>query len=316
MKITVFTPTYNRAYIIENLYQSLKAQTYTDFEWLVIDDGSSDNTEELIKKYISEDNKFSIHYEKKENGGKHRAINYGLPLAKGELFFIVDSDDFLPDNALETIVRIEQTIPKDAKKDFAGICGIKSYTQNGWVGSTFEEDCEVLDITHLEREKYNILGDKAEVYYKDVFIKYPSPEFEGEKYMRPCAVLDRIANDGYKIRYFNEVIYYCEYLEDGLTKNGQEVYKNNPQGIALIIHQDILFKKYTRSEETREILKYVKIHKDLPYSVLAKYLHISKFKLYTYIVKGWDIKHLPNRIVKKIIGQKNYSKLKDRIKRK
>ena len=100
MKITVFTPTYNRGYIIENLYKSLQRQFFTDFEWLVVDDGSSDNTEELFEIWSKENNNFQIRYYKKENGGKHRAINYALDKERGELFFTVDSDDYLTDDAL------------------------------------------------------------------------------------------------------------------------------------------------------------------------------------------------------------------------
>ena len=97
-KITVFTPTYNRAYILENLYRSLQRQSFTDFEWLVVDDGSSDGTKALFERWQKEDNPFPIRYCYKENGGKCRAINYGLKLAQGELFFTVDSDDYLTDD--------------------------------------------------------------------------------------------------------------------------------------------------------------------------------------------------------------------------
>ena len=104
-KITVFTPTYNRAYILENLYRSLQRQSYTDFEWLVVYDGSADNTRELFENWQQETNPFPIRYHKQENGGKCRAINTGLGLSEGELFLNVDSDDYLTDDALEKIVR-------------------------------------------------------------------------------------------------------------------------------------------------------------------------------------------------------------------
>ena len=121
MRITVFTPTYNRAYIIENLYRSLQRQTFRDFEWLIVDDGSSDNTEEVIASWQNEGNDFPIRYFKKENGGKCRAINYGVDRAEGELFFNVDSDDYLLDDALEKIDRWERELPKDGK--FCGVVG-------------------------------------------------------------------------------------------------------------------------------------------------------------------------------------------------
>ena len=123
MKITVFTPTYNRAYIIEKLYHSLQRQTFKDFEWIVVDDGSEDETEDLFKKIQKDKNLFEIRYIKQKNGGKHRAINKGIEIAKGELFFIVDSDDYLIDTALKTITEIEESIPENEKKQFAGVCG-------------------------------------------------------------------------------------------------------------------------------------------------------------------------------------------------
>ena len=106
-RITVFTPTYNRGYIIENLYKSLKRQDFVDFEWIVVDDGSTDNTKDLFEKILEDDKNFSVIYECTENGGKHRAINRGLQLASGELFFIVDSADYLTDDALRLVDDME-----------------------------------------------------------------------------------------------------------------------------------------------------------------------------------------------------------------
>ena len=121
MKVTVFTPTYNRAYIIENLYRSLQRQTCRDFEWLIVDDGSSDNTEEVIKGWQQEENDFPIRYYKKENGGKCKAINYGVDLAEGLLFFNVDSDDYLTNDAIEKVISWEEELPTDKK--YCGVMG-------------------------------------------------------------------------------------------------------------------------------------------------------------------------------------------------
>ena len=122
MRITVFTPTYNRGYIIENLYQSLRRQSFRDFEWLVVDDGSGDSTAALFAHFQQEENFFPIRYIKTENGGKHRAINKGVSMAAGDLFFIVDSDDCLPEDALQVIAEVESTIPKESKHSFCGVC--------------------------------------------------------------------------------------------------------------------------------------------------------------------------------------------------
>ena len=101
MTITVFTPTYNRAYILPKLYESLKKQTCMNFEWLIIDDGSTDDTSEVVKTFKTD--KFPILYYYKKNGGKHTAMNYSHPYINGDLLFIVDSDDVLTNDAIETI---------------------------------------------------------------------------------------------------------------------------------------------------------------------------------------------------------------------
>lgn len=238
MYITVFTPTYNRGYIIEKLYQSLQKQTFTDFEWLVIDDGSSDNTKEFFDTWAKENNAFSIRYYKVENGGKHRAINKATDLAKGKLFFIVDSDDFITEDALEQIVEWEKGLPR-SESLFCGVSGNRGKNKGNNIGTTF---CgEFIDATSLERNKYNITGDKAEIFYTHILKKYKFDEFEGENFISEATVWDRMAFDGYKIRWFNKTIYICDYLEDGLTKNMKETLAKNPKGAACYLKQQIKF---------------------------------------------------------------------------
>lgn len=239
--ITVFTPTYNRAYILSNLYKSLKKQSYKNFEWIIIDDGSNDNTEDLVKSWIKEKNFFDIIYKKTANKGKHVAINKGVNIAKGELFFIVDSDDFLSDNALERVAFWESTIK--TKELFVGVSGNRSYFDGTLIGTTFNSNNKYLDCTHIEREKYNINGDKAEVYYTKILRKYPFPEFKNEKFCCESLVWLRIARDGYKIRYFNESIYFTEYRDDGLTKNILKKYRENPKGTLLFYKEATKFQK-------------------------------------------------------------------------
>lgn len=235
MRITVFTPTYNRAYRIETLYRSLQQQSFRDFEWLVVDDGSTDETERLFEKWLEEKNDFLIRYFKTENGGKHRAVNCGLKEAVGELFYIVDSDDYLPNDALEMIDRVEKTIPFENKSAYAGVAGQKGFENNQAIGSTFEG--EFLDITSLEREKYDIRGDKAEVFYTEILKQYPFPEFENERFITECVVWDKIAFAGYKLRFFNRPVMVCEYLEDGLSAKEHQLFLNNPKGYGLYLAQ-------------------------------------------------------------------------------
>lgn len=236
MKITVFTPTYNRAYIIENLYRSLKRQTFTDFEWLVVDDGSSDNTEELFQKWQAEKNLFPIHYYKQPNGGKCRAINRGLDLAQGELFFTVDSDDYLTDDALKKIAEWEATLPTNQK--FCGIAGNLGISPEETPNTLFSED--YYDGTALDRYK-NIDGERAMVFYTNVHRMYKYPEIDDENFMTEAVTWNRMAHDGYKMRFYNDIIWVYEYKEDGLTRAGCSLFLNNPYGYGLWLREKAEF---------------------------------------------------------------------------
>lgn len=224
--ITVFTPAYNRAYILPALYASLKRQTVKDFEWLAVDDGSSDETPALFAAWQNEENAFPIVYVRQENGGKHRAINRGVQLARGELFLIIDSDDYLVDTAIETILKWAKTLPDGGK--WGGVAGLRIHADGTPIGASFKS--EFVDATSLEREKFHIDGDKAEVFYTEVLRKFPFPEFEGEKFVTESVVWYAIAAEGYRLRWFNEPVIVCEYLEDGLTRNAAEVKRRNPLG--------------------------------------------------------------------------------------
>lgn len=230
--ITVFTPTYNRGYIIKHLYDSLVLQNYKDFEWLVMDDGSTDDTEELFKSFIAEW-KIKIHYSKVKNGGKHRAINKGLELARGNFFFIVDSDDYLPSNALERVSFFTKQI--ESEDAFAGVSGLRIYPDGRKVGG--EAKYTILDTDSINiREKYKVKGDMAEVFKTEILKQYPFPEFEGEMFISEGIVWSRIAQK-YKLRYFYEGIYICDYLEDGLTKSIRKHHRNSPKGTMLTYNQ-------------------------------------------------------------------------------
>lgn len=235
LKVTVFTPTYNRGYIIKRLYESLCRQSVKSFEWIVINDGSMDNTDQLFKVWMECNNDFEIRYYTCSNQGKHSAINRAVELAEGELFFIVDSDDYLCEHAIETILSKESTLPQN---NFAGIAFNRGYDRDNIIGKTFSGD--YVDATALERRKFKIIGDKAEVFYTDILKKYKFPVFEREKFLTEGVVWYEIANDGYQLRWYNEIIYICNYLEDGLTYNST-LAENN-------------FNGYTYS--TKKILKF------------------------------------------------------------
>ena len=274
--ISVFTPTYNRADTLECLYQSLCKQTSYNFEWLIVDDGSTDKTEELIRQFQKSCTLFKIRYSKKENGGKHTAINTGVKLAKGFLFFIVDSDDYLIPDAIENIIKWEQSV--SSKDNFAGVSGNRGYSPKQLIGETFEGD--FVDVTALEREKFSILGDKAEVYYTDVLKRYPFPVFENERFLTESIVWNRMAEDGLKIRWFNKIIYITEYRDDGLTKHYVQLLAKNPQGYALDIKERIRQFHYSKQRIDSEYFNFfVTLKNNIGFSDKAKYLDISKFRL-------------------------------------
>ena len=201
-KITVFTPTYNRAYMIGTLYQSLLCQTFTDFEWLVVDDGSTDNTEQLFAEWLQKRELHSIRYVKQENGGKCRAINRALDLAQGELFFTVDSDDYLTEDALEKIVLWEQQLPHDEM--YCGVAGNLGTSIGETTNTSFVDGFH--EGTLLDR--YNLVdGERAIVLYTDIHKRYKYPEYNGEKFMTEAVAWNRIAHDGYKIRFYNDIIW-------------------------------------------------------------------------------------------------------------
>ena len=278
MRITVFTPTYNRGYLIENLYRSLQRQTFHDFEWVVVDDGSTDDTEELFAAFAKEENIFPIHYIKTENGGKHRAINRGVQESSGELFFIVDSDDYLTDEALALIDKVEKTIPHQQNELFAGVCALRGYDEETLIGKTFQG--EYLDITMLERGKYGIYGDKAEVFYTKVLKRYPFPMFDGEKFVTECVVWDRISADGLKLRFYNHIAIICNYRSDGLTAQGESLFYRNPKGWGLYLHQCVKYGKLNGLEKWSSYNKYYKIlEKQNNLFEISRNLHINPFVL-------------------------------------
>lgn len=244
-RITVFTPTYNRAHTLERLYKSLQAQTFTDFEWLVIDDGSTDGTKDHFEKWLEEKNIFPIRYYLKENGGKHTAINEGLDKAQGELFFTADSDDYLTTDALEKVNIWSSSVPANEK--FCGVVGNMGYTTIETPNTIYR--CEWRDATLLERypefSKTPIDGERALVFFTDIHRKYKYPIFESEKFMTEAITWNRMANDGYKMRFYNDIIYIYKFLPNGLTLSGSKIFINNPKGYALWLREKMEFCNYS-----------------------------------------------------------------------
>lgn len=222
MKITIFTPTYNRAYNLKNVYDSICNQTYKNFEWVVVDDGSVDNTKQVIESFKHEE-KIHINYHYQENRGKHFAINKGVALAEGELFLILDSDDELPDFALQLIA--DKYKGFEGKEDIGGVAGRRMFKGGDIVGSNnfTELISNSLDI----RYKHHVSGDLVEIFKTDVLKEFTFPEIEDEKFCPEALLWNRIAQK-YKLLFFNKGIYITQYLPDGLTSKIVKIRMTSP----------------------------------------------------------------------------------------
>ena len=227
--ISILTPTYNRGKLLLPLYESLKNLTFEDFEWLIVDDGSEDDTEQYALSWIAhniENTEFPIRYIKKSNGGKHTAINRGVREANGELILILDSDDTLPSDSLATIAQYFEQC-KDYK-DCAGVCGLMAHHDGQLIGTGFPKDPMYESALQFRyAKKGNVTGDLLEVYKTSVMREFPFPEIENEKFCPESLVWNRIANK-YKLFCFNKVVYYRDYLEGGLTSKIVRIRMNSP----------------------------------------------------------------------------------------
>lgn len=226
--VTIFTPTYNRATLLKHLYISICNQTCKDFEWLIVDDGSSDDTRSVILD-IAAEQKLKIRFYQKPNGGKHTAINMGAELAQGELFFIVDSDDALVPEAVETILTEWDTV-KD--KNLCGMSFLRgAYRGDKLVSRAESEFPKDRFIGNFIDVKYNhgSSADNAEVWVTECLRKHPFNVYPGERFMSEGMVWIRLAKER-DMLFVNKIIYICEYLEGGLTLQGKKLRFLCPKG--------------------------------------------------------------------------------------
>lgn len=229
--ITILTPTYNRASLLPRLFDSLLRQTNKDFEWIVVDDGSTDDTRKVVANLKEKcGGAFPMGYVYKANGGKHMAINIGAERARGELLFIADSDDLLTDDALETVANSWHDISDD--KSLAGIAGLDiTMDTREVIGSGLPQehiDCNAIDI----RYRHHVTGDMKEVFRTEVLREFPFPEFAGERFCPEQLVWFRMARR-YRLRYINKPIYIADYQPDGITAGITRARMRNPSASML-----------------------------------------------------------------------------------
>lgn len=225
-KLTVFTPTFNRAYCLGQCYESLVNQTSKDFLWLIIDDGSSDNTKTLVENWL-EEGKIDIQYHYQQNTGMHGGHNSAYDLIETELNVCIDSDDFMPIDAVEKILTCWETADKNDK--IAGIIGLDAYRNNEIIGQKIPKELKQTTLEDLHY-KYKIGGDKKLVYRTEIVKKFQRyPLFMDERFV-PLGTLYLLIDKKYNLICLNEVLCIVEYMEDGSSRNMIKQYYRHPKG--------------------------------------------------------------------------------------
>lgn len=225
--LTIFTPAYNRAHTLLRTYESLRRQDCKDFVWLVVDDGSSDNTADLVRSWQEKNNSFEIRYLYKENGGMHTAHNAAYEVIDTELNICIDSDDCLSEGAVKKILDKWNAV-KD--QGYAGIIGLDADLEGNLIGNGFPDGLKETTLSGYYASGGS--GDKKLVYRTDVMKQYPPyPVFEGEKYVA-LAYKYRLIDQDYKLAVLNEILCNVEYQADGSSSTMWKQYLNNPKGFA------------------------------------------------------------------------------------
>ena len=298
--ITVFTPTYNREKLLIRLYSSLCKQKYKNFEWIIVDDGSTDQTENKVKKFLTENKIKKIRYFKQQNSGKHVAFNMAIEKSKGELFICVDSDDYLTDDALDNIIQYYNKY-KMTKK----ICGLvfqKGYSINQRINKKYK-DLEFIENYNNYIINNEFKGDKCEVFITNILKKYRFPVFKNEKFLSEGFLYSKIGRE-YNYVFIDKIIYLCEYQETGLTKSGRKLRINNPLGgmehakeyldkniykTKIILKNYLLYYTYFRfyKNKNKEIYNKIEVNKN----ILSLIGYCFSYILYLY----WNKKYMNNR---------------------
>lgn len=286
--LTIFTPTFNRAHLLPRLYESLKNQTCKAFIWLIIDDGSSDQTDELVKEWQTE-GKIEIQYHYKKNGGMHTGHNAAYRLMQTELNVCIDSDDYMPDNAVEKILKCWESV--EDKNKVSGIVGLDAQKNGKVIGSEMPADIKQGSYHDLYT-KYKASGDKKFVLKTEEVKKYPLyPEYENEKLV-PLGILYIMMGEDRPFIFLNEVICTVEYQEEGSSNTILKQYFQSPRGFAYARKIRLRY-----SSSTKDILKnclhlsalffitndFKLTWNDNPYKLLTVLLFPMGFIFHTYL---------------------------------
>lgn len=243
--ISIFTPTYNRAKLLPKLKQSIDRQTCMDFEWIIVDDGSSDETEQLLNLWKQENHPYKLITSRQENQGKHIAFNQGIQLASTEWLICVDSDDQLTDDA----VAIMSGDIKNIDVSYVGI--VYPRKLQGFDSGTQWQKIDGYGIDIMDLKEVYRIPESAILLRRNVVLKLPFPKYEGEKFLPESWLYQKLMKRG-KFYAVNKCFYISEYQAGGLTSNVWKLWKNNPQGIL-----NVLREKYTLVSKYSVLKSYI-----------------------------------------------------------
>ena len=293
MFITIVTPTYNRAEKLPYLFRSLCQQTKKDFIWMIVDDGSSDETRKVIEDFKQSNSIFPIHYIYKKNGGKHSALNVAFREVTTELLFIVDSDDVLTLDAIETIEKDWATVKE---KNLCGISYLRGYSETEVIGDEHPQNYAIDTFINV-RYNQNVNGDKAEVWKTSCLKGLQFPEYEGEKFVSESIMWIKLAKK-YKMLFVNKIIYITEYLEGGLSDTGKPLRFRSPKCM-IEGSLETMSKHFTWKWRIKETLLYIVYSKfdgrgfkemmRCPYKSLVMSCYLPGIALYHYWKKKYQL---------------------------
>jgi len=268
---TVFTPTYNRAHTLHRVYESLKKQTFRDFEWLIVDDGSTDNTQDLVKAW-QEEAEFTIHYIWQENQGKHLAFNRGVQEARGEFLLNLDSDDACVPEALERFKFYWDSIPEKERPQFSAVTALCVDQHGKLIGDKFPQD--IIDSDSLEiRYRYKVKGEKWGFHRTEVLRNFPFPEIKGCQFIPEGIIWSAIART-FKTRFVNEAlrVYFYSETKQSEQLTGSADPAKHAIGHALwhqsILNHEIMWFPYAPAKFLRSAVHYIRFSLHIGTSIL------------------------------------------------
>lgn len=263
--LTVITPTYNRAHLLVRLFQSLMKQTNISFEWIIIDDGSSDNTKRVVADWVDV-SPFPITYVSQANKGKPSAFNHAVNLARGEFLTCVDSDDWLPVDGVENRIRLMQLYADEC--DICGITGLTENPRGKPIGHAFPKDGIIGSKQYL-----NSLapGDKSTTFKTCILKEFPFPQFPNEKFLPESVIYNRMFQSGYKFASSNRVLTIVDYQADGLSDSALSLRMGSLNGTLMYYHEMSLieFPVGLKLKAQSNLVRYA-LHKLGPSKYLAR----------------------------------------------